>query len=197
MKLIRKKKNMLIKYYHYTIKMFEFDDSSYKLFEQMNCKNIQDKEVFDYKVTSKGFNNSMFHYDKTCDIRNVALENEMFKKSYLVNDSCCDDECYNKFKYDKYKNDCLGWDCVSGSFLHEPDNHNTFHNYLVFKDRENIGETFCTENHQVLNNWTRRQYIFKPEERENNIIFEFQDIPDLVLQKHDFKKEPHQCLKCN
>lgn len=163
-----------------------------------NCKLIQEKANFDNKVSSYNFNNAIFPENKTCHIRDVGLENEMFKKSYLINKSCCDPECYKIMKSNSYKdNNCLGWECVSDAFLHNPDNFNTFHNYLVYKDRKSIGETFCTENHQVLNNWTRRQYVFKPEDRKNNLDFEFQDIPDLVYHKHNFKKEPHECLKCS
>jgi hypothetical protein len=68
-----------------------------------------------------------------------------------------------------------GYDALrDNSFYLQPQLKNTFHNYPV---RQEDG-MYCSENHQLFNNMTRRKVQFKPEESNtdlSNIIKE--DVP--------------------
>lgn len=53
-----------------------------------------------------------------------------------------------------------GYEAIEGnSFYMQPQLKNTFHNYPVKQD----DGMYCSENHQVFNNMTRRKVQFKPE----------------------------------
>ena len=112
----------------------------------------------------------------------ILVENDTFlrRESYTLNNSCKvkkDDE--QKFQ----KNDCIGYECLKGSFLYDPDEHNTYHNYPVLQEEKHNGfDVFCTENHQVFHNLTRRSDVRPMPERhiEDSTILDSEKIPELT-----------------
>lgn len=125
----------------------------YNQFESMNNRRIchmenikreLDAELSDLKIPAQ---------DDCIDFRR---EGDMLQTPFEVNGSCAPiDTDYSLNKW------CYGYACDKGSFYHQPEKLNTYHNYLVLEDG---GKAECTKNHQYFNNWTKRnndtkQYI--------------------------------------
>lgn len=80
-------------------------------------------------------------------------------------------------------NDDLGYACNKG-FMYELDSHNTYHNYIVCKNRDtSIAQTCCPENIQIFNNITRRT-IEQDHRKPDNVLFvEDEKIPTLTYSQ--------------
>lgn len=117
----------------------------YEQFEKANCDSIRVLEASYRK------NNTM---EITCpdDVSTkqvVNKETEMFLSPFGVNQSCIDRS--HEPTYDLKM--CAGYNCDKSSFYQQPDRKNTFHNYLVVNDTNDLT---CVHNHQYFNNMTRR-----------------------------------------
>lgn len=117
----------------------------YEQFEKANCDSIRNLEESYRK------NNTM---ELICpnDVKttkSVNQETEMFIHPFGVNQSCIDRS--HEPTYDLQM--CVGYDCDKSSFYQQPDKKNTYHNYLVVN---NTNDMSCVHNHQYFNNMTRR-----------------------------------------
>ena len=79
------------------------------------------------------------------------------------------DECQSDttdLNNDKVYSDALGYECMieKNDLLLNPDRQNTFKNYPVIIE---TGE-WCSRNHQMFNNWTRRNIYVQAPNRHNS-----------------------------
>lgn len=80
-----------------------------------------------------------------------------------------------------------GYDAMrDNSFYLQPELKSTFHNYPVRKD----DGMYCSENHQIFNNMTRRKIQYKPEESNS-------DLSDIIKddKSYHLKISPCKILK--
>lgn len=91
---------------------------------------------------------------------------------------------------DSMNNECIGYECLPNSFLFDPDKENTYHNYLVLQDEldKNDNEVYCSKNHQIFENWTRRKNGFmldtqSPEQQSGNLDIYYRKIPEVRYNK--------------
>jgi len=70
----------------------------------------------------------------------------------------------------------------SNTFYLQPDIQNSFHNYPV---RQEDGR-YCSQNHQVFNNFTRRKIAIKPEVKE-------EDLSDIIREDEPMMTKFSSC----
>jgi hypothetical protein len=113
----------------------------------------------------------------------VLVETDIFlrREPYTLNKTCL----RNIEKKSYVDNDCIGYECLEGSFLYDPDKTNTYHNYPVLQEeKHNDLDVFCTENHQVFYNLTRRSdAVQMPERPINPAILDAEKIPELQFNE--------------
>ena len=79
--------------------------------------------------------------------------------------------------------DSLGYACNKG-FMYELDEHNTYHNYIVCKNRDDATTmTCCPENIQIFNNLTRRTMEQQPHKPKAVLFVEDEKIPTVTYSK--------------
>lgn len=119
--------------------------SSYELFEKANCENIR---KLNEQYVAQNKQELICPPDvATKDV--VDRETLMIKNPFGVNSSCIDRSYERNLDLDM----CSGYNCDKASFYQQPDKKNTYHNYLVVNDKEDLA---CTMNHQYFNNMTKR-----------------------------------------
>jgi hypothetical protein len=82
--------------------------------------------------------------------------------------------------------DCLGYACnrEEDAFMYALDEFNTYHNYLVCKNKhDNDMITCCPENIQIFNNWTKRHMAYKPTRPKQDLFIEEQKIPLITYKR--------------
>jgi len=135
----------------------------------------------EYMTNTKMFTHSSdFIMNDGC----VLTETDIFlrREPYTLNKSCIIQDVDRNSHVD---NDCIGYECLQGSFLYDPDLNNTYHNYPVLQEEKyNDLDVFCTENHQVFYNWTRRSDARQmPERPINPAILDTEKIPELEFHE--------------
>jgi hypothetical protein len=109
-------------------------------------------------------------------------------------------ECPEKRNVNIEYSDCLGYSCLrdtnsSKNFMYDLDEYNTYHNYLVCKNRDKPDKSSfsnntsqqmgcCPENIQVFNNWTKRHNAVRQiNDGTQELIMEEFKIPILKYYK--------------
>ena len=162
----------------------------YRQFESMN-----NRRVCELEESTRALNRNLASYDNATasyegqDAKGCfdeSKEKHMFNIPYAVNGSCV--KIDTDYSMD---NKCYGYDCDKGSFHHQPDRLNTYHNYLVLSDD---GKAACTKNHQYFNNWTKRNDDTKQHAvGGGGLIFDpMQPIPSLTFREC---VNPHNYVK--
>ena len=179
---------MLKKYYPLIIQM-------YNTFENINCINVNDIETDKNRQNNLIFNNQIFLNEQNCPDKDkdITDENTLMFKQFEVNGSCAKKPLPNN-----ENNDCIGYDCLPNSFLFDPDKFNTYQNYLVLQDELHNGrELYCSENHQIFRNWTKRKNGFMLDTKtttDTNFDEYYRKIPELRYnQCLHAPKENYQC----
>jgi hypothetical protein len=155
-------------------------DETSQYIDFLNQAEHAEKELLTEKIQ---VNAHMFQHSSDFIMNDgcVLVENDVFlrRDGYNVNKSCQDTrDNHERFE----ENNCIGYECLKGSFLFDPDVHNTYHNYPVFQEEKQNGmNVFCTENHQVFHNLTRRSDGRKIPDRpiQNPSFMESEKIPEL------------------
>ena len=158
----------------------------YEEFEKLNCQHIQE-------LDRQNNNNAIHQYNYLNNMCNtqydISKESDMLITPYLPKTHC---DKYESISDDNTSVYCCGYECLnSNSFYHEPEKLNTYHNYLVLQNELHNDEMpiYCTENHQIFRNWTRRKMpviekdVFYKSENTNSMDEYFQELPKLKFNE--------------
>jgi hypothetical protein len=120
-------------------------------------ETIQKQELHEKTLTNNEFNTNIesltFKGNNSFCLKDIDTESILNLSQYEQKSI----NCYSKKKDQKQYAACVGFDCLKGSFLYDPDEFNTSHNYSVLQECDfNNTDVYCTNNHQVFNNNTRR-----------------------------------------
>lgn len=144
----------------------------YDAFVDQNCKDI--KTLNDLKNI-----HNTDRENRYCDTYEFVLHKPMQHPNL-------DEKCYfnNDINNVKLYSDALGYDCMSepNSLLLNPDTRNTFKNYPVITE---TGD-WCSRNHQMFNNWTRRNIHVQAPKRKD--LFKLPGIETQELTYNDCRK---------
>jgi hypothetical protein len=167
----------------------------YRAFE-----NIQEEHLRELNNSKQAFNENIntfvhtdIHSDHPC-LKDIGVESTLKIRSHDILRHCDgrgggDLEDYSK---------CIGFECLEGSFLFDPDTFNTSHNYAVLQENTHFGQdVFCTNNHQVFNNSTRRHFHTTPDETNSKYLVP--DVPRLPELEYNICKlyNPPVDTKCS
>lgn len=156
----------------------------YEEFEKYNSSQIEKLETQNQIRNITKFNSQFMCKDvvPVQDPMQIKNESLIFQNPFGINNSCIDIDTDYSIK----KANCFGYDCDENSFFQQPEKRNTYHNYLVTNEKNNLA---CIQNHQYFNNWTKRNneaVITKP---IKNITMNEECIPMADLQ------EQYMCKK--
>ena len=144
------------------------DDNIYDLMEMKNAESICERENIDNR---KNIINNIVPYPRRTEFRSYPTNSD--------NNFCVIKPTQKNLTY----SDSIGYECLyeKNTLLLNPERKNTFHNYPVYDENDN----YCTKNHQIYNNWTRRGTQMSNDTPKQS-DFNYEKIPELEYHKCAF-----------
>jgi hypothetical protein len=165
--------------------------------EEQN-KSMEEKSLENNTYNESLFEHNMLCYENPNCQKNVTVETDMRMNGYNSKLNC--KNSISKKKNVSFDVQCVGYDCKNhDSFLVQPDDFNTSHNYSVLQEKQINGkDVYCTNNHQYFNNFTRRYVGVTNNSTGNNggLPPDSEKIPELQFNKCDLYPNPVE-MKCS
>ena len=142
------------------------NEDIYSMSEKKHYEDLCLKSKLDNTIANEGNFTECINFQQPINIDGIVPINENI--------------CVRKNVTDKIYSKSIGYECLyePNQLLLDPDQMNTFKNYPVLHENDR----FCSKNHQIYNNWTRRHISlqnYTPKQPD----FEYQKIPELKYEE--------------